>query len=94
MKSTCYRARMAEERERRQYRKLTDDERATVLAAEQRRRDAVAEEENARIARNDLFRQLYAQGVSPTSMADAADLDRTGVQKICTPGQYRSRAER
>jgi hypothetical protein len=70
MTASCYVPRVT--------RKMTDDERAQVNAA-QRRIDAATDElETAQAARNDLFVQLYENGagVGPTEMGRATATDR------------------
>lgn len=88
--NTCYGGGVTD-RKRRQYRAPTDAEAAAVLAAEERRNRAIKEGDDSLSDRYDLWRELYAKGVSPTRIAELIDHHRTDVQKIVTPGQYRAR---
>lgn len=74
------------------HRSLTEDE-ARALAALQARvrhaRDrerAWAEKARAeRTRRDDMFRALHRDAVSPSDMARVAGMNRVSVQRICTP---------
>jgi transposase-like protein len=91
--TTCYGALV--EKTRRRYRKLTDAERERVLSDRQRRRAAVQEEKDSLKACHATWIELYEQGVSPTSIADAVGVHPTQVQKVCTPSpNYRATRER
>lgn len=91
--TTCYIPPV--EKTRRSYRKLTDEERGRVVAAQARRRETARAADDALAATYATWRALYDLGVSPSSIAEAAGLHPTVVQKVCTPSpNYRAQRER
>jgi hypothetical protein len=83
MSATCYGVPVTTKKRR----PVTDEEATLLAVAEERLARAVQEREDSLEARNALWRELYGQHASPTSMADAAGRHRTEVQRVCTPGQ-------
>jgi hypothetical protein len=83
MSATCYGVPVTTKKRR----PVTDEEATLLQASAGRRARAVQEEKDSLKARNELWRELYAKGASPTAMANAYGCHRTEVQRVCTPGE-------
>jgi DNA invertase Pin-like site-specific DNA recombinase len=83
MSATCYGVSVTTKKRR----PVTDREVNLLQLAAARREQALGEERDSLEARNALWRDLYEQGASPTSIANAYGCHRTEVQRVCTPGR-------